>query len=95
MKKSSLFKSKLSRVIFLCAFVIMMCMYNTMAYLDPAATSYIIQIISGVVIACGVTVGIFWKKIRLFFRKQKMKRLEKRLAKKAGDTPAGPQNPQD
>ena len=95
MKKSSLFKSKLSRLVFLCVFVSLMCMYNTMAYLDPAATSYIIQIISGVVIACGVTVGIFWKKIRLFFRKQKMARLEKKLAKKAGDTAAEPQDPQN
>ena len=95
MKKFSLFRSKLSRLVFLCVFVAMFCMYNTLAYLDAAATSYIIQIISGVVIACGVTVGIFWKKIRLFFRKQKMKRLEKKLAKKAGHTPTEPQNPQD
>jgi hypothetical protein len=53
------------------------------AYLDPAATSYIIQIVAGVVIACGAFVGIFWKKIRLFFRNRKMKRLEKSLTKKA------------
>ena len=38
------------------------------AYIDPAATSYIVQIVAGVVIACGVTVGVFWKKIRVFFK---------------------------
>ncbi len=53
------------------------------AYLDPAATSYIIQIVSGVVIACGVTIGIFWKKIRVFFHNMRMKSLEKRLTKQA------------
>ncbi|MFA5675933.1 MAG: hypothetical protein WDA65_05340 [Christensenellales bacterium] len=53
------------------------------AYIDPAAGGYIVQIIAGVVIACGVTIGVFWKKIKLFFRDKKMKRLEKSLAKKA------------
>jgi len=53
------------------------------AYLDPAATSYIIQIVAGVFIACGAFVGVFWKKIRLYFRNKKMKRLEKSLTRKA------------
>lgn len=61
-------------------------MASAQAYLDPAATSYIIQIIAGVVIACGVTVGIFWKKVRLFFRNLKMKMLQKKLAKKNTDS---------
>lgn len=51
------------------------------AYLDPAATSYLIQIIAGVFIACGAFVGVFWKKIRLYFRNQKLKRLERKLTK--------------
>lgn len=50
------------------------------AYIDPATTSYVIQIITGVVIACGAAVGIFWKKIRLFFRDKKMKSMEKKIA---------------
>lgn len=53
------------------------------AYIDPAATSYIVQIVAGVVIAGGVAVGVFWKKIRMFFKNIKMKRLEKSLTKKA------------
>ena len=43
--------------------------------------SYIIQIVSGVFIACGVAVGVFWKKISLFFRKLRMKALEKKLTR--------------
>lgn len=53
------------------------------AYIDPAATSYIVQIVAGVAIASGVAVAVFWKKIRMFFRNLKMKRLEKSLTKKA------------
>ena len=74
--------SCLSRKLFLAFFLALFLMAIAQAYLDPAATSYIIQVISGVVIACGVAVGIFWKKIRLFFRKMKMKSLQRKIAKK-------------
>ncbi len=53
------------------------------AYIDPATTSYLIQIIAGVFIAAGTVVGVFWKKIRLFFRNKKMARLEKKLTAEA------------
>ena len=56
---------------------------TALAYIDPAATSYIVQIVAGVLIAFGVTVGIFWKKIRVFFKNLKIKRLEKSLTRKA------------
>lgn len=52
------------------------------AYVDPAAASYIIQILAGVVIAAGVAVGVFWKKIKMFFKNMKMKNLEKSLSRK-------------
>lgn len=48
-------------------------------YIDPAATSYIIQVIAGIVISLGVVVGVYWKKIRLFFRDKKIARTEKKL----------------
>jgi uncharacterized membrane protein YccC len=51
------------------------------AYIDPAATSYLIQIIAGAVIACSVVVGVFFKKIKLFFRNLKIKMLERKLSK--------------
>ena len=53
------------------------------AYIDPATTSYLIQIVAGVVIAAGATVGIFWKKIKLSFRRKRMEHLEQSLKKKA------------
>jgi hypothetical protein len=39
------------------------------AYIDPATTSYIIQIVVGVLIAAGTTIGIFWNKISRLFKK--------------------------
>lgn len=53
------------------------------AYIDPATTTYLIQIVAGVFIAAGATVGIFWKKIKLSIRNKKMERLEKKLTKEA------------
>lgn len=42
---------------------------NASAYIDPATTSYVIQIVAGVVIACGTAIGIFWNKIKRKFKK--------------------------
>ncbi len=71
--------------IFVAYFMLTMIMLSTTAYayIDAAAGSYIVQVIAGIVIACGVTVGVFWKKIRVSFKNAKMKRLEKSLTKKA------------
>lgn len=57
--------------------------FPSYAYIDPATTSYLIQIVAGVVIAAGATVGIFWKKIKLTFKQKKMEHLEQNLKKKA------------
>lgn len=51
-------------------------------YIDPATTSYIVQIIAGVVISVGLVLSIFWKKIKLFFRDKKIARMEKKLTEK-------------
>ncbi|MBQ2662454.1 MAG: hypothetical protein IJF80_07375 [Clostridia bacterium] len=53
------------------------------AYIDPATTSYILQAVAGVVITCGVVLGVFWTKIRTFFRNLKIKSMEKKLTKEA------------
>lgn len=81
--------ARLLRIAFLATCLSAMFMINAQAYLDPAATSYLVQIVSGVVVTCGVAVGIFWKKIRLFFRKLRMKSLEKKLNKKGGPNGTG------
>lgn len=66
-------------------FVFAMLMFSTTAYayIDPATSSYVIQVVAGIFIACGAAVGIFWKKIQMFFRKKKLERLEKSLTAKA------------
>lgn len=66
---------------FFLAFSMMFSMIS-FAYIDPATTSYLIQIVAGVVIAAGATVGVFWKKIKINLRKKKMEHLEKSLKKK-------------
>ncbi|MBE6859485.1 MAG: hypothetical protein E7498_08660 [Ruminococcus sp.] len=45
---------------------------NSMAamYIDPATTSYIIQIVTAVVIGLGTIIGICWSKIRRAFKKK-------------------------
>lgn len=49
-------------------------MYNLVsvyAYVDPATLTYVIQIVAGVVIAGGVAVGVYWRKIKKFFHQDK------------------------
>lgn len=52
-------------------------------YIDPAATTYVIQIVAGIVTVVGAAIGIYWKKIRRFFRNKSADRLEKKLEKKS------------
>lgn len=39
------------------------------AYIDPSAMTYIVQIVVGIVIACGAAVGYYFKKIKRAFKK--------------------------
>lgn len=43
---------------------------NCYAYIDPASTSYIIQIVAGILIACGTALGIGWNKLKRKFKKK-------------------------
>lgn len=54
-------------------------------YIDPSATSYIIQIIAGIIITCGVIIGAFWGKIRTWFAAKKIEHMEKKLKKEYSD----------
>ena len=44
---------------------------NAWAYVDPATLTYVVQIIAGVFIAGGVAVGVYWRKIKKLFSKDK------------------------
>ncbi|MCQ2467167.1 MAG: hypothetical protein MJ166_06585 [Clostridia bacterium] len=46
-------------------------------YIDPATTSYIIQIAAGVFLTLGTFLAIFWNKITRKFRKKDDKVVEK------------------
>lgn len=61
-------------------------------YIDPSATSYIIQIVAGVVITCGVVVGAFWGKIKAWFMEKKIKKVEDQLKKEADEKKNKPQD---
>ena len=52
------------RFLFNCACVSTILTVHAAAYVDPATTSYIIQIVAGVVLACGTAAGIIWNKLR-------------------------------
>ena len=43
-------------------------MLNLLNYIDPASTALIWQILAGVFITLGVVFGIWWTKIKTFFK---------------------------
>lgn len=56
-------------------FVFAMMLFSTyaFAYLDPSTLTYAIQVIAGVFIAGGAAIGIYWHKIKRFFKKNSKK----------------------
>ena len=67
MKKSS----KVSRTLFYLAGCAVLLTQTAYAYVDPATTSYIVQIVAGIVIACGTGIGIFWNRMRRKIKNKK------------------------
>lgn len=53
---------------------------SALAYIDPASTSYVIQIIAAVFAAGGAALAIYWKKIQIYFRKRKQRKLDEQRA---------------
>lgn len=47
---------------------------NVYAYIDPSATTYILQVVLGALIAGGAAIGVYWHKIKLFFKNRKNKK---------------------
>ena len=68
-------------LIYFLFFGTLLTMRSASAYIDPATTSYIIQIVAGVFIALGATVAIFWRKISFWFKKRKAIRAGKKKEK--------------
>lgn len=55
--------------IFICSMIILM--KECYAYLDPSAMTYVIQIASAVGIGLATSIGIFFYKIKKFFKRKK------------------------
>jgi len=51
------------------------------AYIDPATTAILTQIIAGVFITLGVVFGVFRRKIMLFFKNQSVNRAKCKIEK--------------
>ncbi len=47
---------------------------NVYAYIDPSATTYILQVVLGALIAGGAAIGVYWHKIKRFFKNRKNKK---------------------
>lgn len=76
------------RWLLLCTLCIMLySMPVAQAYIDPATTSYIIQIVAAAFITLGVAFSSMTMRARLFFTKLKMKLMAERIRRKAKVTP--------
>jgi len=67
-------------------FLFFICMYLTMpaaAYIDPATTAMLTQIIAGVFITLGVVFGVFRRKIIMFFKNMSINRTKRKIEKQA------------
>lgn len=49
------------------------------AYVDPTTTAMLTQIVAGIFISLGLTLGIFRRKITMFFQKLKVKLFQKKI----------------
>ena len=63
-----------------------------LAYVDPATTAMIIQIVAGVCISVGVALGIFRRKIALFFQGLKVKLTKKKIERENKKNENGDKN---
>ena len=62
-------------------FIGMYCATPAFAYVDPATTAMITQIVAGIIISLGVALGIFRRKIILFFKNLSVNNLQRKIEK--------------
>lgn len=60
---------------FICFFICGMMLYSVtaLAYIDPSAMTYIIQLVAGVVIAAGAAIGFYFRRVKRAFSKLRKK----------------------
>ena len=77
---------KISNVLTLAYFSFWLGIFSTLdahAYIDPTTTAMLTQIVAGIFISLGLVLGIFRRKIMMFFKNLKVKALQKKIAKEA------------
>ena len=52
------------------------------AYIDPATTAMLTQIVAGIFISAGVLFGVFRRKVILFFKNISIKRLQRKIERR-------------
>jgi len=57
--------------------------FSASAYIDPATTAMLTQVIAGVFITLGVVIGVFRRKIIMFFKNISVNRTKKKIEKEA------------
>jgi hypothetical protein len=62
------------------------------AYIDPATTAMLTQILAGVLITLGVVFGVFRQKIIMFFKNISVKRTKKKIERENAKTQNKPKN---
>ena len=63
--------------------VVMLLTTTASAYIDPATTAMLTQIIAGVFITLGVVFGVFRRKIMMFFKNISVNRTKKKIERDA------------
>ena len=69
----------LLRMAYFTFFMGMYCTIPAYAYVDPATTAMITQIVAGIFISLGVALGLFRRKIILFFKNLSVKHLQRKI----------------
>ena len=64
-------------------FTMMLLSTTALAYIDPATTAMLTQIVAGLFITLGVAFGIFRRKIFMFFKNISVKRTQRKIEKEA------------
>ena len=80
---------KAFRIIYFLSCTLVLCSIPASAYIDPATTSYVIQIIAGLFISLGVVFGTFSAKIRVFFINLRVTLLKRKIAREAAKRAKG------
>jgi len=82
MNKSNAIQKLIGTLYFL-FFFSMLLTTPALAYIDPATTAMLTQIVAGVFITLGVVFGVFRRKIIMFFQNMSVKRTQRKIEKQA------------